>query len=75
MFAALKIAVGLLFGLFAFVLPAPIGGDALFGLLGRVGVFAGIVLGLAVYFLRGRERLTQQFRVKSRAAQVVGLDF
>jgi hypothetical protein len=70
MIMLLKIIVGLLFGLFAFVVPAPIGGEHEFAGFGRLAVLCGITFGLGLYFLRGRQWLAGQFRAKNWSARL-----
>lgn len=52
MATALKLAFSLIFGLLTFVLPLPVGGEKLFGELGRAALFLGLLIGLFSTFAR-----------------------
>ena len=62
---------GFLLGLIAFIVPIPVGGDALFVHPARLAVFLGIAFALLVFFAKGRAWLSTRLRLRSRPLQVV----
>lgn len=72
MLTLLKLAFGLLFGLFTFILPLPLGGEQLLGEWGRAAMFFGIVCGVMLSFAKaGRGRWPGSGVIAHKGALIV----